>query len=174
MKALEILHSFSDPNKSTPSKVNAIMKISRTFIQKNVSGFLKANPEDLHDALAEVQCSGQFSDDQFLGIVFAAIMVGGKNWVLLPKMLELNRVQIPILIRLQGPLESNGFSATQATWVIKNGTILTTQTLELVKYLQKNPTEDEDQCLTMSTVVDIQGKYEDFVTMFEVNFPWLS
>jgi len=101
-------------------------------------------------------------------------MVGGKNWALLPKMLELNRVQIPILKRLQGPLESNGFSATQATWITENGTILTPQTLDLVKFLQKNPIEGEAQCLTMSTVVNIQGKYEDFVTMFEVNFHWLS
>ena len=63
MKALEILQGFSHSNKSTPSKVNAIMKISRTFLLKNVSTFLKANPEYIHDALAEVQCSGQFSDD---------------------------------------------------------------------------------------------------------------
>lgn len=50
--------------------------------------YITANPATVTNVLSKVQLDGQLNDEQFIGAVFAALLVGGENVTILPKMLK--------------------------------------------------------------------------------------
>ena len=78
-----------------PTKVvNKLLLLAPWFLHHKIGRFIKNYPRVIEKNLQLAQDRGDLDDRQFLGIVFAAVMTGGRPWDRIPQMLKNNAAKV--------------------------------------------------------------------------------
>ena len=96
-------------------------------------------------------------------------MVKGRCWLNIPQVVQNNKDKEHLLERLEGPLHLVGFTQAAATWILMNTNSLKLETLDLIKSLQEQKIDHQDEYLELSKIVLTSQCTEDFIDLLLVN-----
>ena len=101
---VKTISSFTDPEMEKNAKIAKLLSFSSYLLNINVGRYIMANPAVIDDVLFEAMRMGKLSDDQFVGLAFAALMAGGRHWDTLARIVHHKPERPELVKRLQGHL----------------------------------------------------------------------
>ena len=119
-QVLHVIEGFGHPNVSMKRKVLRLLKISPYFNMPVIAQYVQQYPASISDVLLEAQQLVSLTDCQFECLVFAAIIVSGKNASFLARMVGCNQDKLQVLNRLPLSLTRCGFEPQAAQWLVKH------------------------------------------------------
>ena len=154
--------------------VNKLLKLTPWFLLSNVGRWIKANAEIVQNPLCLAMDRAGLNEQQFLGLVYAAIMAGGNSFDKLPEMIANNDSNIKHLSKLVGPLQECSIPETAASWLTNHCQDITKQTHSIVDYIVKNNIKHPEEYLHFSKVVIVGDEVDEFFDLYEVNRDWIQ
>ena len=134
---MKVIAAFAKGSNAEADSLNLI-KFAEYLTQDGVSRYaLKSKDHVIEPLLIAQQCK-ELDEGQFQGIVFLSLLLGGRAWCNLPKMLVLHEDKVTSIHFLETMLEKHYFPST-VTWILKYYKRLDMQSWDFACYLQENP-----------------------------------
>ena len=172
-EVLKALAGFADPEVDQNAKVAKLLSFSGRLLNINVGRCIMADPGAIDEVLYEAMRLGKISDDQFVGLAFAAMMAGGRHWDTLAHIIH-NKPDRPELVkRIQGHLQGCGIPRAIAVWLVQHSAWLEHGLHKMVLHLMDHPTSKPAKCLTFSKAISFGDRCDEVKTLFEAHGGWL-
>ena len=99
--AMDTIVSIQNPGWSMNKRLAKLLRVAPFFIFADVAKYIQKHPDHIAAVLLEAQQHTGLTDQQFLGVILASVLVEGRSWLNISLAVRNNPGKEHLLERLQ-------------------------------------------------------------------------